>query len=80
MARNWFGATSASVSLGARNLLMLWTAANGWNTARDGQVQVPVAAMYAWDPEQRAVGQLSGGYQTIMPTTANVTFTVRVTY
>jgi hypothetical protein len=68
------------VSVGARNLVMLWTAANGWNTSRDGMVHVPVANMVAWDPEQRAVGQLSGGYQTILPPTANVTMTVRLTY
>jgi TonB-linked SusC/RagA family outer membrane protein len=81
LARSWpFRANAASVSVGARNLVMLWTAANGWNTRRDGMVHVPVANMVAWDPEQRAVGQLSGGYQSILPPTANVTMTIRLTY
>ena len=81
LARAWpLRANAASVSVGARNLLMLWTAANGWNTRRDGQIHVPLGNMTAWDPEQRAVGQLSGGYQTILPPTANATFSIRLTY
>jgi TonB-linked SusC/RagA family outer membrane protein len=80
LAKTWFRANAATLSVGARNLVMLWTAANGWNTRRDGQVTVPVANMKAWDPEQRGVGQLSGGYQTILPPTANATLTIRLTY
>ena len=80
MAHMLLRASSATVSVGARNLVMLWTAANGWNTRRDGMVHVPIANMVAWDPEQRAVGQLSGGYQTILPPTANVAMTIRLTY
>lgn len=81
LARSWpFRASAASVSVGVRNLLMLWTDANGWNTRRDGMVHVPVANMVAWDPETRAVGQLSGGYQSILPPTANITATIRLTY
>ncbi len=80
LARKFLKANAASLSVGARNLVMFWTAQNGWNTRRDGQIHVPVANMTAWDPEQRGVGQLSGGYQTILPPTANITATVRLTY
>ncbi len=79
-ASTLFRASGASVSIGMRNIMMLWTAANGWNTRRDGMVTVPLGNMKAWDPETRAVGQLSGGYQTILPPSENVTMTIRLTY
>ena len=59
---------------------MLWTAAQGWNTSRDGEVYVPVANQHVWDPEIRAVGQLSNGFQTILPPTASFTTTLRLTF
>jgi hypothetical protein len=68
------------VSVAGRNLSMLWTAENGWGTSRDGRVAVPIAGMHVWDPEIRAVGQLSSGYQTILPPTASFTTTVRLTF
>jgi hypothetical protein len=74
------GATAGTVSVAGRNLSMLWTAENGWRTSRDGQVTVPIAGMHVWDPEIRAVGQLSNGYQTILPPTASFTTTVRLTF
>jgi hypothetical protein len=33
-----------------------------------------------WDPEIRANGRLSNGYQTILPPTASVTATLRLTF
>ena len=75
-----FGATSASLSAAGRNLSMLWTAANGWKTSRDGMINVPIAGQHVWDPEIRAVGQLSNGFQTIMPPTASFTITLRLTF
>jgi hypothetical protein len=33
-----------------------------------------------WDPEIRAVGQLSNGYQTILPPTASFTATLRLNF
>ena len=74
------GASNASLSLAGRNLSMLWTAENGWNTSRDGQVNVPIAGQKVWDPETRANGQLSNGFQTILPPTASFTTTLRLTF
>jgi TonB-linked SusC/RagA family outer membrane protein len=74
------GATGATLSVAGRNLSMLWTAAQGWNTSRDGEVYVPIAGQHVWDPEIRAVGQLSNGYQTILPPTASFTTTLRLNF
>jgi hypothetical protein len=74
------GASAGSVGLAARNVSMLWTAQQGWNTSRDGEVYVPIADQHVWDPEIRAVGSLSNGYQTVMPPTASFVATFRLTY
>ena len=74
------GASSGSVTLAARNVSMLWTAQQGWNTSRDGEVFVDVANQHVWDPEIRALGSLANGYQTIMPPTASFVATFRLTY
>jgi TonB-linked SusC/RagA family outer membrane protein len=74
------GATSASLSVAGRNLSMLWTAQDGWKTSRDGLINVPIANQHVWDPEIRANGQLSNGFQTIMPPTASFTTTLRLTF
>jgi TonB-linked SusC/RagA family outer membrane protein len=74
------GASGATVSAAGRNLSMLWTGEQGWNTSRDGLVIVPIAGQHVWDPEIRAVGQLSNGFQTIMPPTASFTMTLRLTF
>jgi TonB-linked SusC/RagA family outer membrane protein len=74
------GANAASVSAAGRNLSMLWTGEQGWNTSRDGEVYVPIAGQHVWDPEIRAVGQLSNGYQTILPPTASFTMTLRLNF
>jgi hypothetical protein len=74
------GASAGSVTLAGRNLSMLWTAEQGWNTSRDGEIYVDIADQHVWDPETRAVGSLSNGFQTIMPPTASFVATFRVTY
>jgi TonB-linked SusC/RagA family outer membrane protein len=74
------GATSASLSVAGRNLSMLWTQQDGWKTSRDGSIKIPIADQHVWDPEIRAVGQLSNGFQTIMPPTASFTTTLRLTF
>jgi TonB-dependent SusC/RagA subfamily outer membrane receptor len=73
-------ANNATISAAGRNLSMLWTAAQGWNTSRDGLVYVPIAGQHVWDPEIRAVGQLSNGFQTILPPTASFTMTLRLNF
>ena len=37
------GASGGSVTLAGRNISMLWTAEQGWNTSRDGEIYVDVA-------------------------------------
>ncbi|HEY4131883.1 MAG TPA: TonB-dependent receptor, partial [Gemmatimonadaceae bacterium] len=74
------GATGATLSFAARNVAMLWTGQQGWNTSRDGEVYVDIAHQHVWDPEIRAVGQLSNGYQTILPPTASFVTTLRLTF
>jgi TonB-dependent starch-binding outer membrane protein SusC len=74
------GASGGSVTIAGRNLSMLWTAEQGWNTSRDGEIYVDVAGQHVWDPEIRALGSLSNGYQTIMPPTASFVATFRLTY
>ena len=63
-----------------RNVMMLWTGEQGWNTSRDGEVYVPIAAQHTWDPETRANGQLSQGYQTILPPAASLLATLRLSF
>ncbi|MEO8621784.1 MAG: SusC/RagA family TonB-linked outer membrane protein [bacterium] len=75
-----FGASGGSVTVAGRNLSMLWTAEQGWNTSRDGEIYVDVANQHVWDPETRAVGSLSNGFQTIMPPTASFVVNFRLTY
>ncbi|MEO5869056.1 MAG: SusC/RagA family TonB-linked outer membrane protein [Gemmatimonadaceae bacterium] len=74
------GASGGGVTIAGRNLSMLWTAEQGWNTSRDGEIYVDVANGHVWDPETRAVGSLSNGFQTIMPPTASFVATFRLTY
>ena len=74
------GASSASISVAGRNLSMLWTAQDGWKTSRDGMIHINIADQHVWDPEIRAVGQLSNGFQTILPPTASFTTSLRLTF
>ncbi len=83
LSQEWvraFRASGASISVAGRNLSMLWTEQHGWNTSRDGRIGVDVAGMHSWDPEVRAVGQLSNGFQTILPPTASFVTTLRLTF
>lgn len=74
------GARGGTLSIAGRNLSMLWTAQHGWNTSRDGRINVDIAGRHVWDPEVRAVGQLSNGFQTILPPTASFVTTLRLTF
>ena len=74
------GASSATLSVAGRNLRMLWTQQDGWGTSRDGLVKIEIADQHVWDPEIRAVGQLSSGFQTILPPTASFVTTLRLTF
>jgi len=41
---------------------------------------VDIANMHVWDAETRPVGQLSNGFQTILPPTTSMILTLRLTY
>ena len=73
-------ATNASLTLAGRNLSMLWTEQHGWNTSRDGEIYTGIGGGHTWDPEIRAVGSRSNGFQTILPPTASFTTTLRLTF
>ncbi len=74
------GARRAMVSVGMRNVMMLWTAEEGWDTPRSGLVFEDLAGMHVWDPEVRATGSTSVGYQTVLPPTASLTMTLRLSF
>lgn len=74
------GANRGSVSIAGRNMLMLWTAQEGFNTPRSGQVFPDVGDAVIWDVETRGTGDLSSGYQTVMPPMANAVVTVRLSF
>ncbi len=73
-------ARRGSISLGMRNVGMLWTAEHGWGTPRSGLVREPLAGMEVWDPEVRSTAQAATGYQTVLPPTASVTMTLRLSF
>ena len=76
------GANSGALSIGMRNVAMLWTAEHGWGTPRDGSIKVPVAnrTMITWDPEVRSTGQAATGYQTVLPPAASVIMSLRLSF
>ncbi|MDQ2666218.1 MAG: hypothetical protein M3Z05_09430, partial [Gemmatimonadota bacterium] len=74
------GAAAGSVTVAGRNLSMLWTAQQGWNTSRDGEIYVDVANQHVWDPETRAQGSLANGFQTVLPPTTSFSTSFRLTY
>jgi hypothetical protein len=76
------GARNAALSLGMRNVAMLWTKEHGWGTPRDGHILVPVGgrSMITWDPEVRSTGQAATGYQTVLPPTASATMMLRISF
>ena len=43
-------------------------------------IKIPIADQHVWDPEIRAVGDLSNGFQTILPPTSSFTMTLRLTF
>ncbi|TVP49094.1 MAG: SusC/RagA family TonB-linked outer membrane protein [Gemmatimonadales bacterium] len=74
------GARRASLSLGMRNVAMLWSAQHGWSTPRDGSVREALADMTVWDPEVRSTGSNAVGYQTVLPPAASATMTFRLSF
>jgi hypothetical protein len=75
-----FNARNASLSVGARNLMTLWTGQMGWDTPRAGNVFIPLGNGRVWDPETRGTGDLTSGYQTVMPPLASAVVTLRMSF
>jgi hypothetical protein len=73
-------ARRGSLSLGMRNVMMLWTAEHGWSTYRDGHIRERIGDLNIWDPETRSSAQGSVSYQTVMPPTASATMTLRFSF
>ena len=74
----WAGATRGSISVATRNVAMLWTAQDGWGTARSGQITPTIGDGRIWDPETRGSANLNAGSQTVMPPLASAQVTVRL--
>lgn len=74
------GARRGMISVGMRNVAMLWTAEEGWGTPRSGLVTEKLAGMHVWDPEVRATGSTATNYQTVLPPTASLTMTLRLSF
>jgi len=74
------GARRGMLSVGMRNVAMLWTAEEGWSTPRSGLVTEKLAGIHVWDPEVRATGATATNYQTVLPPTASFTATLRLSF
>lgn len=74
------GASRGSLSVAGRNLMMLWTAQEGWDTPRSGLITVPLGNGKVWDPETRGTGSLATGFQTVMPPLSTAVMTVRLSF
>jgi TonB-linked SusC/RagA family outer membrane protein len=77
-----FGASSGTVTVAGRNLMMLWTGHYGFDTPRDGRVpQVrEIGGEWTWDPEMRSTGQIAGDFQTVLPPVASFVTAVRFSF
>lgn len=75
-----FGARRGSITLGGRNLLMLWTEQNGWKLRGESSIYTDMpGGAWMWDPELRMPGEFSSGVEaTQMPPTASATLTLRL--
>ena len=74
------GANRGSVSLAARNLAMIWTGQEGFNTPRSGQIFPDVGDAVFWDVETRGIADQSTIFQTVMPPMANAVLTFRLNF
>jgi len=73
-------AARGSVTLAVNNVTMLWTAQHGWNTRRDGRIDMKIGDGHVWDVEGRARADLSIERQTVMPPLASANLTVRLSF
>ena len=76
------GASRGVFSISGRNLMMLWTKAQGWGTWRDGRVMPPdgFGGRWSWDAELRSTSNVRADQQTTMPPFASFTATLRLSF
>jgi hypothetical protein len=76
------GASRGVFSISGRNLMMLWTKAQGWGTWRDGRVMPPdgFGGRWSWDAELRSTSNVRADQQTVMPPFASITATIRLSF
>jgi TonB-dependent SusC/RagA subfamily outer membrane receptor len=82
------GARRMWMSLGMRNLMMLWTAQHGWSTPRDGSLRHDFAdyrmrrTIKIWDPDARgsAFNPGTGDGQTVIPPQTTAVLTLRLSF
>lgn len=76
------GANRGVLTLAGRNLMMLWTKAQGWDTYRDGRVLPPngFGGRWSWDAELRSTGNIQADQQTVMPPFASFSATMRLSF
>jgi outer membrane cobalamin receptor len=75
-----FGARRGSITVGGRNLLMLWTAQEGWKLRGESSIRTNMpGGARIWDPELRMPADMGAGVEgTQMPPTAGATVTFRL--
>ena len=84
----WVGARGMSMSLGMRNVMMLWTAQHGWSTPRDGSLRHDFndyrmkRTIKIWDPDARgsAANPGTGDGQTVIPPQTTAILTLRISF
>lgn len=76
------GANRGSVTLGGRNLLMLWTAQQGFQIRGESSIQTSMpGSARIWDPELRMPTNLGTGVEgTQLPPVASVNLSVRLSF
>jgi len=82
------GARRVSMSLGMRNVMMLWTAQHGWSTPRDGSLRHDFhdyrtrRTIKIWDPDARGSAENpgTGDGQTVIPPQSTAILTLRFSF
>jgi len=76
------GASRGSVTVGGRNLLMLWTAQEGWDIRGESSITTSMPGKARiWDPELRMPNDIGSGVEgTQLPPLASLNVTLRLSF
>ena len=76
------GASRGSLTVGGRNLLMLWTAQGGWDVRGEASIMTDMPGKARlWDPELRLPSDLASGTEgTALPPLASLNVTLRLSF